>query len=342
MGIDGNGVRIAGAAGQQAGKSFVDKYNAELARIRNDRNRSLLNQSNYATAGKDLRAPVQYNGAPPKSGGKGKDTAGQEAKAQLASDLDAIKNAQEALTNTYANQEKILEALRSAGLKEEGAYYQEKQRLIAQTSAAQEDALQKQITRLQQESVSGKDAIDNAKKIADAEAKLQKVREDSATAAQVLGIQQEAAYTKIKAAILSARQAAEDFFDTTNRGYAREIAGIGQGNKNRNFSAGITQIEDKYRQQRQDLQNQRSQQELAGGFGPEAQKQFDAQLALINEFQTKAVDSYKAYYETINEAQANWLNGALEALNNYADEAGNVAKHTEETVGNAFKGLEDH
>lgn len=337
-GLDAKGF---GDAGRTAAQTYVQKFNAGLAAAKRSSFAATDPRRVDLVNGQPAPKPTINFGGAVKGGGKAKDTSGQEAKAQLSSDLDAIKNAQEALTNTYANQEKILEALRSSGLKEEGAYYQEKQRLIAQTAAAQEDALQKQIARMQQESLSGKDAIDNAKKIADAEAKLQKVREDSATAAQVLGIQQEAAYTKIKAAILSARQAAEDFFDTTNRGYAREIAGIGQGNKNRSFSAGITQIEDKYRQQRQDLQNQRSQQELAGGFGPEAQKQFDAKLALINEFQTKAVDSYKSYYDTINEAQKNWLNGALEALNNYADEAGNVAKHTEETVGNAFKGLED-
>lgn len=288
---------------------------------------------------------VNFTGAV-KSGGKGKtdNSAAQEAKAQLASDLDAIKNAQEAITNSYANQEKILEALRSAGLKDETTYYQEKQRLVAQTATAQEDALQKQIARLQQEQLSGKDAIDNAKKIADAEAKLAKVREDSATQAQVLGIQQAAAYKQIEAAILSARQAAQDFFDTTNRGYARELAGIGKGTKSRTFDAGITQIEDKYRQQRQDLQNQRRQDELKGisyAPGTDAAKKFDGILADINSFQQKSIDSYKTYYDALNEAQSNWLNGATEALHNYSDEASNVAKHTEEVFTNAFKGLED-
>ncbi|WP_077002204.1 phage tail tape measure C-terminal domain-containing protein [Variovorax sp. KK3] len=46
-------------------------------------------------------------------------------------------------------------------------------------------------------------------------------------------------------------------------------------------------------------------------------------------------------YSTIDEAQKSWIVGASEALRNYADEAGNIAKHTKETVGNALKGLED-
>jgi len=340
-GLDELGRKVAAGAGEQAAKTFVQSYNETLAASK----RAVFNATDPRRVdlvnGKVPGKPQLNFGGAVKSGPKGKDTAGQEAKAQLASDLDAIKNAQEAITNSFANQEKILEALRSAGLKDETAYYQEKQRLLAQTTTAQEDSLQKQIARLKQEQLSGKDAIDNAKKIADAEAALAKIRENSATQAQVLGIQQAAAYAKIKGAILSAQQAAQDFFDTTNRGYARELAGIGQGDKNRNMNSGITQIEDKYRQQRQDLQNQRAQAELAGTFTPDAQKQFDAQLGIINEFQTKAIDSYKTYYSAINDAQKSWLNGATEALHNYADEADNVAKHTQEAVGNAFKGLED-
>ncbi|MDP9991962.1 lambda family phage tail tape measure protein [Variovorax boronicumulans] len=327
--------------GKKAAQSFVQAYDAQLANAKRSSFAATDPRRVDLVNGKPPDKPqLVFNGSPAK-GAKEKDTSAQEAKAQLASDLDAIKNAQEAITSTYANQEKILEALRAAGLKDETTYYQEKQRLLAQTASAQEDGLQKQITRLKQEQLTGKDAIDNAKKIADAEAALVKVREGSATQAQVLSIQQEAAYKRIASSILSARQAAQDFFDTTNRGYERELAGVGQGDKARNFNAGITQIEDRYRSQRQDLQNQRAQAELAGTFTPDAQKQFDASLAIINEFQTKSIASYKSTYEQINEAQKNWLNGATEALHNYADEAANVAKHTQDAVGNAFKGLED-
>ncbi|AMM23162.1 phage tail tape measure protein [Variovorax sp. PAMC 28711] len=339
-GLDENGM---GKAGQAAAKTFVQSYNETLAASK----RAAFNATDPRRVdlvnGKPPEKPkINFSGAV-KAGGKGKtdNSAAQEAKAQLASDLDAIKNAQEAVTNQYANQEKILEALRSAGLKDETQYYAEKQRLLAQTSTAQEDALQKQIARLQQENLSGKDAIDNNKKIADAQAKLTKVQEDATTQAQILGIQQTAAYSKIKGAILSAQQAAQDFFDTTNRGYERELAGLGKGNKSRGLDQGITQIEDKYRQQRQDLQNQRAQAELSGTFTPDAAKQFDAQLGIINEFQAKALSSYKAYYASLDAASKDWATGAAEALQNYADESANTAKQMESLVGSAFKGLED-
>lgn len=278
---------------------------------------------------------------PPAPGKGGKDTSVQEAKAQLDADLDRIKNAREALVNGFENQEKVLDALRGAGLKEEGAYYAEKQRLLQQTALAQEDALQQQIARLKQEQLTGKDAIENAKKVAAAEADLARVRANSATTAEVLGIQQAASYKKIESAILSARQAAMDFFDTTNRGYDRALEGLGQGTKARNLAAGITQIEERYRQERQALQNQRAQAELMGSFGPDAQRQFDEQLAIINDFQGKAVQSYRDYYANLDTMSKDWSVGAAEGLRNYADEAVDAAKQMEATVGNAFKGLED-
>lgn len=285
------------------------------------------------------RPELSFNGPAKKTRGSNK--AAQEAKAQLAADLADIKNAQDAITDGYRNQERILQAERSAGLKDESAYYAEKVRLMDATAAAQEDGLRKSIARLEQEKLSGKDAIDNARKIAAEQAKLVKVQEDAATSARVAAIEHEAAMRRIEAALLSARQAAQDFFDTTNRGYARDLAGVGQGQQQRDFSAAIQQIEDKYHQQRQQLQNQRAQSELQGTFGPEAQKQFDAQIAIINEFQKKSVDSYTTYYQSLQALQKDWSVGATEALRNYANDASNVAKQVEGAFTDGFKGLED-
>ena len=275
----------------------------------------------------------------PRSGGA--NTAAQEAAAQLAADLAAFKNTMEAMTGGYKNQMQILEALRGAGLKDEQDYYAEKIRLTRLTNAAQEEALAKEIERLQQEKLSGKDAININKQIADAQAKLTKAQQDGATAVKVLGIESEAAYTRTKSAILSARQAAQDFYDTTVKGYQRQLEGLGMGTKFREFQSQIQAIEDNYQRQRQDLANQRAQAELIGPLSAQARKEYDERLAIINEFQGKAVDSFTSTYAQIEEAQKSWLVGASEALRNYADEASNVAKHMEDTVGNALKGFED-
>ncbi|WP_435502081.1 hypothetical protein [Variovorax sp. LT1R20] len=83
-----------------------------------------------------------------KAGGKTDRSAEQEAKAQLASDLDAIKNAQEAFAYAYSNNEKILAAMRSAGLVEEGDYYEQKKALLDSNTASQVAAQEQTIARL--------------------------------------------------------------------------------------------------------------------------------------------------------------------------------------------------
>jgi lambda family phage tail tape measure protein len=331
-GLDEYGRKVAKGAGEEAAKTFVQAYNEKLAAAK-------------AAAANGVSPDGRPTLRPTKPTGKGKadHSAEQEAKAQLTSDLADIKAAQDAIVNTYANAGKILEAERAAGLKDEQEYYAEKKRLLTASNDAEQAGLQQQIARLQQENLTGKDAIENNKKIADAQAKLTKSREDAATAVQVLAIQEESAYKKIAGALLAARQAAQDYFDTTNRGYERSLAAQGQGSKARDQLAAIQQIEDKYQQQRQDLANRRSQAELqSGGALTAAQaKQYDDQLAIINEFQDKAVSSYSSYYAKLDALQKDWTVGASEALKNYADEAANTAKLTEDIFGNAFKGLED-
>lgn len=265
----------------------------------------------------------------------------QIAAARLAADLSAIKAASEAITNAYANAEKIMSAQRAAGLLDEKQYYAAKLAFLNLNSDEQERALQKEIARLQAEKLTGKEAIDNAKKIAEAQAKLAKVREDAAANAEVLAIQESAAYKKIESAVMSARQAAQDYFDTVNHGYAAQLAGIGMGVRNRDFQAALSQIEERYQSQRRDLQNQRALAEMQGTFGPEAERQYNEQLAIINEFQQKALASYQDYYAAITQAQSDWKNGASEAMRNYFDESRDVANQTEQLFTNAFKGMED-
>lgn len=287
---------------------------------------------------------LNYQGVPKKTGGGGKDnSAAQEAKAQLQSDLADIKAAQDAIVNTYTNAGKILEAQRSAGLKDEQEYYAEKKRLLIASNDAEQAGLQQQITRLQQENLTGKDAIDNQRKITESQAKLTKAREDAATAVQVLAIQEESAYKKIASSLLAARQSAQDYFDTTNRGYERTLAAFGQGSVQRDILAGIQQIEEKYQQQRQDLANRRSQAELAAGgtLTAAVAKQYDEQLAIITEFESKSLASYKDYTNKKLAVDNDWSKGATEALQNYIDHANNAYQRANEIFTNTLNGFDD-
>ncbi|MGI4849034.1 MAG: phage tail tape measure protein [Janthinobacterium lividum] len=280
----------------------------------------------------DDRKTLNFDGADKKS--KVKDTAAQEAKAQLAFDLDQIKKGSDAEIGIYTNAEKIMEAKHSAQLIEDADYYKKKTEFILLYGQAQEASLLDQIDRAKQEDLTGKAKIDNDRKVLDLEGQLAKVRADTDTKLTVNGVQAAASNTKIEKSYIGARTAAESYIATIEKQYAAEIAGIGQGNDARAKRAAINQIEDKYQAQRETLANDKLKNQISDA-------EYDKQLALINEFQGKATKSYLDYYDKLSFAQKDWVNGANEAVANYADNASNVAKSAEGVFNDAFKSMED-
>ncbi len=277
---------------------------------------------------------------------KYKDKAGISAglqvdKAQLNLDIAAIKKANEELVGNYANAEKIIESLRAAGMLTDREYFEAKRGFINLDTEAKTDALQKEIARYQEEDLIGKSRIDNEKKIAAAQAAIVILQANNTAKKEVLANQELGAINRLKLGYLSARQAAQDYFDTSERKQQRELAGIGAGTQVRDFNAGVSQIEDKYGDQRRDLSNERARLELEGKFTDDARAQYEVRLGIINEFQEKSLESFRKGYTARKEAETDWAKGASEALTNYYSESQNVFKQTEDLVTNAFKGMED-
>jgi lambda family phage tail tape measure protein len=268
--------------------------------------------------------------------------------AALAELIAQQKNLLEEEVNGYKNRESILEATRSAGLISEKSYYDQKREFIELNTTAQENALIGQIAALEVENAriagqKGKDReyINNRRAIADAESKLSTIQADAATRITILNIQQEASVKRLGLAYLSARQAAQDYFDQTERQQRRDLDAFGQGGRRRQFNSGIAQIEDRFSGQRRDLENQKAQLEFEGRFTDEARKQYEQRLSIINEFQQKSLDSFSTYYDKLLKKQGDFNVGANEALADYIDGVANVAKDTEKLFSKAFQGLED-
>lgn len=264
-------------------------------------------------------------------------------KAQLSSDLDAIKSASDQIVGIYGNAEKITEAMHAAGALSDAEYYEGRREQIRATAAVQEDALQKEIARRERENLSGKDAIDNQKKIVELQAQAAILAGNTAAKLTVLDTQQETATKKLALAYLSARQAAQDYFDSVNKQQSRALSGVGAGNQARSFNAGVNQIEDRYANQRLTLENQKAQLllEQDNKLTDAQQAQLDQRLRLINEFQDESIASYRDYYAKLQQLQGDAGLGAQEALKNYFDESQQFGKQSESVVGKAFKGMED-
>lgn len=263
------------------------------------------------------------------------------AKSQLASDLADIKHSEEAQINAYSNGQKALEAIRKAGIIDDNSYYESKKAFLELESKTKEDALEKEIARLEKEKLIGKDGVDNAKKIADARAKLASVKSEAKGALDVLNIQQDTANNKLAQYFLDAVIAGNEAIETIRRAQSLELNGAGLGTAERGRLSGRAQRESPYLQQEQNLNKARQVSEFNGTFGEAAKAKYDSELALIRSFKTTALDEYDAYYAERLKQEGDWSVGASEALKNYQSEIENIAKSTENLFTKAFKGMED-
>lgn len=346
---------ISGAVTEDAerARKVLDKFQASVMSIGKSvvdqslaaQNSRELNRSGVATAA--ARPRLNFSGAVPKEKKEKSpnDTAAQEAKAQLAFDLEQIRKASEATISAFSNQEKMLQALRSAGLADETKYFADKKALIQANAAEQESAFNKEIARLQLEQFTGKNAakerLDNDRKIADVQAKIAKVRADTSAEIAVLNIQEFASAqklaeenNKLARSYEDAKVAADEYIASVIRRNKAELEGVGRGNQFRDIQSGRNQIEDKFIAQQaslnRDLRNQL--------ISPD---QFAQYLKLAQDTFSREVIAYEDRTEALLKSQGDWVNGAKEALNNYLDDSRNVAAQTENLLTNAFKSAED-
>lgn len=312
---------------------FSDRLSKRLAALNSG---SGVSTGDFARMDRKSTKPsLKFDGA------KDKGKAEAEAKARLAADIDAIKKESDQLIAVYANSEKIMEAVRAAGLLSEKEYYDAKRGFVMLESAAKEEALQREIARYKLESAAGKDKIENDRKIAAAEAQLTIQRGKTAADLQVLTIQQEAAVRRVARAYEEARLSAEKMFETTAKQLQRDLDTFGRGDKERQRAAALNSIDDRFQGQRDELEMQKRLLEFEGKFTDEARQQYELRLSLIDEYHAKAVSQWDAHYEKLLGLQRDWSQGANRALENYIAGTEDVAGQIEDAFNRGFEGMED-
>lgn len=255
-------------------------------------------------------------------------------KAQTELDIDIIRRESDAVLNTYQNADRILQARHAASLIDEKTYYEAKAELIRLDADEQARALAAEIKTLEDTKLVGKDRIANERKLVEARAKLAKVRENEAVNLDINGGDEAAGVRKIAQAYVDAATAAQIYIDTINRQNARVVAGVGRGKEFRANQEGINGIEDKLLARKNELDSDLRRRDIT----PE---QYAAYLQVAQDTYRKEVQAFDDRTKAISAAQADGFNGMTEALQNYADEARNVAGQTEAAFGNALGGLED-
>lgn len=262
-------------------------------------------------------------------------------KPTLGLNVEKIKAELDGLTSAYRGAESILEATRSAGILSEREYFDAKRSFINLNLDAEVKALQQENAMLAAQKANGKDALDNQKKIAENQGKITALKEEATAKGVVFDLQQKAATDQVRRSYEEARIAAQEYLDTLTRQQNRDVAAFGLGDKERNRLAARNQIEDRYTQQRLELESNKRLLEMEGKFTPQAREQYESRLSIINEFQAKALEGWDEYYAKIGQKEADWSNGAGRAMQNYLDYARNASAQTEDLFSNAFDGLED-
>ncbi|WP_165794972.1 phage tail tape measure protein [Solimicrobium silvestre] len=259
---------------------------------------------------------------------------GQLAKAQLDADLRNIRQSTDALISTYANAEKIMQARRAAGLVADRDYYLSKLSFINLNKEAQEKSLQAEIARLQTEKFIGKEKIENDKKIADAQAKLLKSREDAVTNIQINSIAEAAAIDKTRRAYDDATFSANNYLAAIDRQNQRDISKIGRG-VDFGLQADITnKIDDKKIEATQRLDRDKTK-------GLITAEEYQQHLAIVEDTYAKEIALAQNKNIAIKELEGDWINGAKSALENYADQSSNVASLTENLFTKGMDGMTD-
>jgi lambda family phage tail tape measure protein len=121
---------------------------------------------------------------------------------------------------------------------------------------------------------------------------------------------------------------------TTQDGFDQELAGIGMGDKTRDRMRADLALRQKYAADLASLNEQLNTAEIS----PEL---YASETKVLQDELGKRLLAQQNYFSQVDVAQSNWANGASDALQDYVDQAADVAGQTKQLFTSAFNGLED-
>ena len=258
-------------------------------------------------------------------------------------DLTSFNNAKNdlaAITDTYKNYQKELEAAQKAGLLSEADYLLRRQALIGnqldQTTAAYEAEIAALEAAKGKKTTSAAQSIQLDQKIADARAGMVKAQKDADSQLEVLATNEIGRLAKQERAISSYVQALGQQQRALELAGQRAVLGVGQGDRRNALNGELNSQQDRFAQQSLDLENQRS--DPSRNMSDE---EFTRKSQALADANKKATDQIRQNYADVEAAQGDWTNGATSAWANYLDSARNVAGQTKALFGNAFSSMED-
>ncbi|NMY32924.1 phage tail tape measure protein [Pseudomonas sp. WS 5412] len=254
--------------------------------------------------------------------------------------FNSAKNDLAAITNTYKNYQKELDAAQKAGLLSEADYLLRRQALIGnqldQTTAAYEAEIAALEAAKGKKTTSAAQSIQLDQKIADARAGMVKAQKDADSQLEVLATNETGRLAKQERAISSYVQALGQQQRALELAGQRAVLGVGQGDRQNALSGELNSQQDRFAQQSLELASQKS--DPSRNMSEEEFKRKSQALADANK---AATDQIRQNYADVENAQVDWTKGATAAWDNYLDSARNIAGQTKSLFGNAFSSMED-
>lgn len=254
--------------------------------------------------------------------------------AERSAGLQALRDEEDRDKAERAAATRVLQAQYQARELTVEEYYARLRTLTEQGTDAEIASLQKQIEFLKQQGAAGKDAIAVGKQVATLESKLAQVRTEGAAAQQQLTTQESAAVKARTSAIASYTTALDASTGALRAQMDAAVARVGSGDREYEIEQRVNDV----LRERAERLNDLTLQKNAGQID---QTTFDAELAAVQAATDERVRIIRDGYQQLDEAQADWSNGAKAAWANYAQDAANTAGQVEQAMGSAFSGLED-
>ncbi|KPC32523.1 Tail tape measure protein [Pseudomonas syringae pv. cilantro] len=115
-------------------------------------------------------------------------------------------------------------------------------------------------------------------------------------------------------------------------GFSQQLAGAGMGDKQRAQLQEMLAIEQDFNKQQRELQLQRNS-------GDISEKLYSDETAILSEAMAERLVTQQDYYNQVEEAQSNWMDGVKDAWQNYVDQAENYSAMAAEFVSGTLDDL---
>lgn len=126
----------------------------------------------------------------------------------------------------------------------------------------------------------------------------------------------------------------KDTNQTIRQGYRIELSGAGSGDKLKERLQADLEIQQEHDKQVSDLFKQRN-------AGDISQELYEQETELLSEALAERMVIQQDYYNQLDAAQSNWMDGVGDAWNNYLDQSRNISGQTKDMFTDAFSGMND-